>query len=73
MFELQKMSNAVRVLSADMIEKAKSGHPGMPLGMADVATVCGVNFYILTLKIHNGLIGTDLFYLMVMVRHCYIV
>ena len=35
----QKMANAIRFLSADMIEKAKSGHPGAPLGMADMATV----------------------------------
>src|SRR6201984_136275 len=31
------MANAVRFL--DAVEKAKSGHPGMPMGMADVATV----------------------------------
>ena len=33
------MANAVRFLSADAVENAKSGHPGMPMGMAEVATV----------------------------------
>ena len=33
------MSNAIRALSMDAVEKAKSGHPGMPLGMADVVTI----------------------------------
>jgi transketolase len=32
-------STALRILCADMVEAAKSGHPGLPLGMADVATV----------------------------------
>ncbi len=34
-----RMANAIRALSMDAVEKAKSGHPGMPMGMADVATV----------------------------------
>ena len=38
------LSNAIRFLSMDAVEKARSGHPGMPMGMADVATVLFRNF-----------------------------
>jgi transketolase len=34
-----RMANAIRALAMDAVEQAKSGHPGMPMGMADVATV----------------------------------
>ncbi len=34
-----EMANAIRFLAIDAVEKAKSGHPGLPMGMADVATV----------------------------------
>ncbi|PPR45763.1 MAG: Transketolase 1 [Alphaproteobacteria bacterium MarineAlpha5_Bin8] len=34
----QKLANCIRFLSIDAVEKAKSGHPGMPMGMADIAT-----------------------------------
>ncbi|WP_394760848.1 transketolase [Phenylobacterium sp.] len=36
---LQSMANAIRALSMDAVHKARSGHQGMPMGMADVATV----------------------------------
>lgn len=35
----KNMANAIRALSMDAVEKANSGHPGMPMGMGDVATV----------------------------------
>src|ERR1700761_4831369 len=38
------MANAIRALSMDAVHRAKSGHQGMPLGMADVATVLWTKF-----------------------------
>ncbi|MCT7374304.1 transketolase [Chelativorans salis] len=35
----RQMANAIRALAMDAVQKAKSGHPGMPMGMADAATV----------------------------------
>ena len=37
--QLKKLANAIRFLSIDAVEKAKSGHPGLPMGMADVVTI----------------------------------
>jgi transketolase len=39
-----RMANAIRGLAMDAVEKAKSGHPGLPMGMADVATVLFTQF-----------------------------
>ena len=41
---LSGMANAIRALSMDAVEAAKSGHPGMPMGMADVASVLFTTF-----------------------------
>ncbi|TNF69177.1 MAG: transketolase [Gammaproteobacteria bacterium] len=38
------LANAIRMLSADAVQKAKSGHPGMPMGMADIAEVLWRDF-----------------------------
>jgi len=39
-----EMANAIRFLAVDAVQAAKSGHPGMPMGMADVATVLYTKF-----------------------------
>src|ERR1700730_481742 len=41
---LRRMANAIRALAMDAVEQAKSGHPGMPMGMADAATVLWSRF-----------------------------
>ncbi|MEP2736706.1 MAG: transketolase [Erythrobacter sp.] len=41
---MQSMANAIRALSMDAVQAANSGHPGMPMGMADVATVLWSQF-----------------------------
>lgn len=41
---LTQLANCIRFLSIDAVQKANSGHPGMPMGMADIATVLYKNF-----------------------------
>jgi len=43
--ERRKLANAIRVLSLDAVEQARSGHPGMPMGMADIAEVLWNDFH----------------------------
>ena len=38
-YSYRELANAIRALAIDAVEQSKSGHPGMPMGMADVATV----------------------------------
>src|ERR1700729_4203894 len=38
------LANALRFLAVDAVEQAKSGHPGMPMGMADIAAVLFTQF-----------------------------
>ena len=66
----KELANAIRFLSIDAVQAAKCGHPGMPMGMADIA----VALWKYNLK-HNpqnpiGLIEIDLFYLMAMAQCC---
>src|SRR5580692_11162233 len=40
----RELANVIRVLSMDAVQQANSGHPGMPMGMADIAEVLGNDF-----------------------------
>src|ERR1700754_3536938 len=42
--EIRSLANALRMLSVDAVETSKSGHPGLPMGAADVATVLFTRF-----------------------------
>ncbi len=41
---MQRLANALRVLAVDMVKEANSGHPGLPMGMADVMTILCTEF-----------------------------
>src|SRR6202789_135745 len=41
---IRRLANSIRALSMDAVEQAKSGHPGLPMGMADAATVLFLKF-----------------------------
>lgn len=45
MHSRKELANAVRILSIDSIQKAQSGHPGMPMGMADISEVLWRDFF----------------------------
>jgi transketolase len=45
MAEFNRLANAIRALSMDAVQAANSGHPGMPMGMADIATVLWREFH----------------------------
>ena len=56
------LANAIRFLSIDAVQKANSGHPGLPLGMADVATVL-FKYYLRFNARNPGWINRDRFIL----------
>ena len=68
--KVNQLANAVRFLSIDAVQKANSGHPGMPMGMADVATVLFKYHLRFNPKIRHGLIEIGLFYQLVTAQ-CY--
>ncbi len=56
----KELANAIRALSMDAVQKAKSGHPGAPMGMADIAEVLWRDF-LNTRRTRPGPIVTVLF------------
>lgn len=57
----KELANAIRALSMDAVQKANSGHPGAPMGMADIAEVLWNDFLRHNRPIPPGTIVTVLF------------
>ena len=57
---LRDMADCIRFLSMDAVQQAKSGHPGAPMGMADIATVLFKDFINSMRQIHIGSTATAL-------------
>ena len=67
-----KSVNSIRVLAADAIQKANSGHPGLPLGSAPMAYELWANHMNTIRKIQNGKTATVSFCPVDMAPPCYI-
>ena len=67
----KELANAIRFLSIDAVQAARSGHPGMPMGMADIAVALWKYNLKHNPKIPTGSIEIDLFYQMDTVQCCY--
>ena len=66
----QMLAHAIRMLSMDAVQKAKSGHPGAPMGMADIAQVLWCDVLKHNPEIPIGSIEIVLCFRMAMVRCC---
>ena len=64
----QDLANAIRALSMDAVQKASSGHPGAPMGMAEIGEVCGIIISVITLTTQIGQTVIALFYLTAMAQ-----
>lgn len=69
----EQMVNSIRVLSMDMIEKANSGHPGLPMGAAPMAFSLWKNHLKFNPEHQLGLTAIASFCQLVTVRQCFIV